>query len=336
MEHWIRRACRQRANRQLVAWFVATVLIVFGLVAMHDYWLNFFEGPLSISESNLGALSAVDQSRPFATVTGSQVVDSGVREYTTETRNGAKEREYVSSSYSVLLVGRTGLVVKGNASLAATGELKPLPANIPSLIFPDDKDTDLRSRLFPVLLDTTSNYRVTGYVVIGVLLIYAWAAWVYVRRAVGYTKDVSTHPVVKRIEAWTDAAEVISLSEREKRSPRFKANGIRITESFVIVSGFFSFNLLAWNQLLWAYRKQTTTRYYYVVPIARSQDAMLHFYGGDVSFRAGKKRVEEILLYAHQKAPWAVLGYTDELQQVWRKKTTEFAAAVEARRAELL
>lgn len=302
---------------------------------MHDYWANFINGPYVISESNAAVLSSPDEPRPFVTVTGREILDSGVREYTTETRHGVKQSEYVSSDYSVLLVGNQALVVKGNASLSSTGELKPLPSTIPAMIFPDEKDADLRSRLYLKMLDTTENYRLTGYVVIGLSLLFAFLSFVFVKKALGYVRNISTHPVVKRVEGWSDAADVVTLSEREMSTPRFKRNGVLFTDTFVIVRGFFTFNLLAWNHLLWAYRKQTTTRYYFIVPVARSQEAIMHFYGGSVSWRAGKKTVEEALGFASNQAPWAVLGYSSELEKLWSKKNSDFVAGVEARREEM-
>ncbi len=336
METWIRRACRQRAYRQLVAWIVVGLGLVCALVAMHNYWANFFNDPYAISESSAAALLSFDESRPFVTVTGSQVVDSGVREYTTETRNGVKQSEYVSSAYSLLILDKKGLVVKGNAAISATGELKPLESTIPVLIFPDEKDAALRSRLYPVMLDTTENYRVLGYVVIGVTLLFAFLFFVFVKRSWGYVRDVSTHPVVKRVESWSDAVEVAVISEREMSMPRYKRGGLLLTDTFVIDRGLFTFNILAWNHLLWAYRKQTTTRYYFVIPVARSQEAIMHFYGGSVNFRGSKKKVEDALIFAANQVPWAVLGYSDGLADLWKKNNADFTVGVEARREELV
>lgn len=238
METWIRRDCRQRAFRQLSAWIVAGIGLIAVLGEMHDYWANFINGPYVISESNAAVLSSPDEPRPFVTVTGRKILDSGVREYTTETRHGVKQSEYVSSDYSVLLVGNQALVVKGNASLSSTGELKSLPSTIPAMIFPDEKDADLRSRLYLKRLDTTENYRLTGYVVIGLSLLFAFPFFVFVKKALGYVRNISTHPVVKRVEGWSDAADVVTLSEREMSTPQFKRNGVLFTDTFVIVRGF--------------------------------------------------------------------------------------------------
>ena len=186
------------------------------------------------------------------------------------------------------------------------------------------------------MLDTTENYRVTGYVVIIITLLFAFLIVVFVRRALGYMRNISMHPVVKRVESWSDAADVVALSEREMSTPRFKGNGVLFTDSFVIVQGFFTFNIFAWNHLLWAYRKQTTTRYYFVIPVARSQEAIMNFYGGSVNWRAGKKSVEEVLIFAIKQAPWAVLGYSPELEKLWSKTNSDFVAAVESRRQKCL
>lgn len=61
----------------------------------------------------------------------------------------------------------------------------------------------------------------------------------------------------------------------------------------------------------------------------------MHFYGGSVSWQAGKKTVEEALGFASNQAPWAVLVYSSELEKLWSKKNPDFVAGVEARREEM-
>ena len=45
------------------------------------------------------------------------------------------------------------------------------------------------------------------------------------------------------------------------------------------------------------------------------------------------KRVDEILAFAQQRVPWAVLGYTAEIAALFKNNAPEFARSVEERRS---
>jgi hypothetical protein len=125
------------------------------------------------------------------------------------------------------------------------------------------------------------------------------------------------------------------MSEREMESSvRFKKAGIVVTDNFMIERGFLTFNLFPFHHLLWAYKK-VTTRMVNFIPVAKTSEAVFVFYGGSTVFPSRKKLVHEVLTYAAARAPWAILGYSDELHKVFKKDTDGFCAAVEERRREL-
>ncbi len=339
METWIRRACRQRAYRQLWFWILITASIIAALYVSGNYWKNFFQGPYQVTAMDLSGLSNPESSqRQFLAITGEKIVPSGIQEITTQTRNGVKERSYVSSEYFLLVVGGNRLLIvqsQGRPPLQVEGELKPASMSLANSIFPDAADSDLKARLYPFYLSTTDNYRLPGYITLGGVLVYLIALWIFGRRAWRYTQNVALHPVVKRVESWSDAAEVAVMSEREMElAVRFKKAGIVVTDNFMIERGFLTFNLFPFHHLLWAYKK-VTTRMVNFIPVARTSEAVFVFYGGSTVFPSRKKLVDEVLTYAAVRAPWAILGYSDELHKVFKKDTDGFCAAVEERRKEL-
>jgi hypothetical protein len=122
------------------------------------------------------------------------------------------------------------------------------------------------------------------------------------------------------------------LAERElNMPPAYRCAGIFITDTFAIRNQFFRFNIMPLSHLVWAYRSETQ-RYYYFIPTGKTIQAVLIFYGGDVSIPGKLDRVNELLLYASSRAPWAALGHTAELSTLWRKDTAAFVAGVEERR----
>lgn len=336
METWIRRACRQRAYRQLVLWTVITAAIVAFAIANSRYLDNFFHGPYRITASGLASITNAGSSeQQFLAVSGEKVVPSGIQEITTETRNGVKERSYVSSEYYLILTkGRRLLIVQshGQPPLNIIGEIKSPPAGLANSIFPDPADYDLKARLYPFILSTIDDYRVPGYIALAGAMLYVVIVWFFAGRAWRYARDVSLHPVVRRIEKLPDAVELAALSEREMESAvRFKKPGLVITDNFAINYGLFTFNLFPFRHLLWVYKKVTTKRINFI-PIAKTSEAVFVFYGGKFSFPSRKKLVEEILAFAVSRAPWAVVGYTDEISNIFKKDQKGFCAAVEAKR----
>jgi hypothetical protein len=55
-------------------------------------------------------------------------------------------------------------------------------------------------------------------------------------------------------------------------------------------------------------------------------------YGKPPSIQAGQKKVDAILNLLVERAPWAIFGYSDELNQTLRTNWGGFVAAVDAKR----
>ena len=75
---------------------------------------------------------------------------------------------------------------------------------------------------------------------------------------------------------------------------------------------------------------------YFVIPVSRTSEAILVFYGGSATVPARKKRVDDLLEFAVRRSPWAVFGHTQEIASLFKKDTNGFVAAVEARRSHLM
>ena len=109
---------------------------------------------------------------------------------------------------------------------------------------------------------------------------------------------------------------------------------IFITDNYVIRKQFFTFNIFPFSDLLWAYKK-VTNHYTNFIPTGKSYGAILIFYGGSEALGGKERRVDEVLAFAANKAPWAILAFSSEIKEVFEKRTSEFCQAVEARRQEL-
>lgn len=158
METWIRKACVRRVRRQLVVWALLTIAAFAANIAAATYWRNFFHGPYELAGYDLTMITPGSSEREFVSTTGQKIIDTEVTETTTETRNGVKGRSYVSARYYILAIDQRLLVVKAKEqpTLHVAGQIEPA-YDIARTILPDPSDDELRTKLYPVMIDTTEN-----------------------------------------------------------------------------------------------------------------------------------------------------------------------------------
>jgi hypothetical protein len=338
MEPWIIRQCRLTCRRQVVAWAVI-LLAGLGFVAYNTRYVNnFFRGPFQLSASDLAQVDDADKApRYFVAVAVGKVAETGVQEFETETENGVEKKSaYPSATFYAVQVGAQLLIVKSRSRPAGnvSGELKPFYYDLSNQLF-TGVDSNLDStQCYPFYLDT-QGFRTNGYWGIAIAALMIVLVVAFARPALSRLRDIETHPAVKRARLWGDPIGISVEAEREFNGQvRYKAAGLVLTDNYAFQKSFFTFNLYRFHDLLWAYKKVTQRRVNFI-PAGKSYSALLHFYGGNINFMAKEKRVEEVLQFSTGRAPWAVLGYSADLNKLFTKQVANFCAAVEARRRDL-
>jgi len=332
---WVHQMIRARSRRRVAAWgLVLACAVAFG-VSQHRYIGNFLRGPFAVGQAELDAIGDVSTApRYFVHVTGSKAINTGIEQITTRKRAGVETSRSVSATYYVLTIGERLLVVKSSAGapLTAEGELTPMPADLQMHLFDTPQMQSIRPRFYPYYLDT-ADFRFPGYLAIaaalvlaGLLAKYAWPAW-------RYRHDVSAHPVVKRLASWGDPVGLALEARREADAPRHKGGGWRVTDKYLIQSTVFTFDILRLADLLWAYKKVTKHSVNFI-PTGKTYAAILACYGGVAEIKGKEKKVDALLAFAAERAPWAILGFSEELSKLFRQKPQEFGAAVEQRKRE--
>jgi hypothetical protein len=265
-------------------------------------------------------------------------VDTGVKEVTSTYQNNV-ETTHVSYYYALTVKDRI-LIIKSEArpGTTFTGELSALPDNLRDRVILGAQADQAQNRCLPFYLKAESavDFQTPGYIgmAFGLILImfvlgFGLRAWLRFR-------DVSRHPVIQRCQKWGDIGAISSAVEREfPGAIRYNCHGHSLTDNFIVVNTFFTFNLLRFQDLLWAYRS-ITKRYVYFLPAGKSHAAILICYGGACTFMASEPLVLEILRFASIWAPWAIIGYSKQLDDLFRKQTNTFCQTVEARRQQVL
>jgi len=338
MDTWVHQQLRTTCRRRVAAWCIVLGGAVLFLLAQSRYISNFVSGPFDFGQPELDAIGDVSTApRYFVRVTGSRAIETGIQQFTTRKRAGVETSRSVSAAYYVLVVGDRLLVVKraegSPSSTTAEGELTAMPAELQRHLFNTPQMEAIRGRFYSYYLDD-SSFRVPGYIgavaalILAVLLVkYGLPAWRYAR-------DVSSHPVVRRVAAWGDPVGIAVEARREAASPRYKGGGWRVTDKYLIRSAPFAFDLLRLSDLLWAY-KRVTKHSVNFIPTGKTYAGVLVCYGGAAQVTGREKNVDAVLTFAGERAPWAIFGYSDDLNKLFKQKTQDFCSAVEQRKREL-
>ena len=336
MDTWILGMVRARSLRRVAAWGLTAGCLVLLAVAQKRYISNFVMGPFDLGPAELDSIRDVAQApRYFARVTGSRAIETGIQQITIRKRAGVETSRSVSAAYYALVVGERLLLAKtsGGPPKTVEGELAAVPADLDRQLFDSPDMQAIRGRFYPFYVDGES-FRSPGYWGIAGVLVFGF---LFVKHAVPawrHLQDPSTHPVLKRVSSWADPIGIAVEAEREHRSPRYKGgDGWLVTDQYLLRSTFFTFDVLRLSDLLWAYKRVTKHRVNFI-PTGKTYEAVLACYGGSASVKGAEKTVDGLLLFAAQRTPWAVFGFSKELETLFAKKTRDFCAAVEQRKRE--
>lgn len=335
MDSWILRMCRRACVRQLVAWAVVAVLGIVLVAANLRYFANFVAGPFVMGSSELARIVDPTQSpQYFARVSGTRAMDMGIQQITIRKRGGTEVSRSVSAGYYALDLGEKLLIVKSASGmpLSVEGELGRIPPDLDRQLFDTPEMQSLRDQFYPLYLDAAGSFRTAGYVAIALWLTFlglaAWKAVPTWRQL----RDLGSHPVVRRVASWGDPVQVSAEIETEWTSPGIRRHSSwTLTPSYIVESSYFGFNVLRFWDLLWAY-KRVTKKSVNFIPTGKDYHAVFICYGGSATVQGSEEEVDEMLQSAAQRAPWAIFGYTDEVQKAFNEHTRDFCLTVEERR----
>ena len=72
----------------------------------------------------------------------------------------------------------------------------------------------------------------------------------------------------------------------------------------------------------------------FMIPAGTTYAAALNFSDGHAEVVGSQKKVDELLVLAGERAPWAVKGYTDDLAKFYKSSRNSFVAEVMKRKSE--
>jgi hypothetical protein len=317
----------------LAAWGIVLVAGLLFLVANGRYISNFINGPYAMSGEELERIQDPRSApRYFVRVGGTQKWHSGIQEISTETKGGREVRRSVSADYYFVLVGNHILIVKSSSDplKGVEGTLEPISASLDSMIFNKPELKALHDHFYPFYLNGDS-FREPGYWGIGIGLIILILLVIFAVPAWKRLQNLHTHPVVRRVASWGDPITLSMEIKREHESrPLLRQGRVTMSDHYIFDVNFFRFNVTRFVDLLWAYKSVTRRTVYFIIPAGKEVSAVMHFYGDSITVGGKEKDIDYLLTCTASKAPWAVFGYSKEIENLFKKNTREFCAAVEA------
>lgn len=326
-----------RTNRNL---FLMSVAIIIGIgcygVSESRYFDNFFKGPNPMSGEALAVVRSPDAlERYFVSVRAEDSLDTGVQFVEKRvSSSGSVESETVKAGYSILMLGKRLLIVKrdpNDTGKKFEGALIALPADVRSrIVTPLLSDyPNVDSLFLPTMLDAT-GFRSEGYIAFAISIpLILFALW-NLRKIQRRKDDPLKHPILKSLSRYgslADSARQIDSDTNGKGLWR-----TTLGQSWILRPSIFALAVCHIPDIIWGYKK-VTKHSVNLIPTGKSYAVvMVDRYGVSLELSVRKHQADELLVGLCAKVPWAVFGFTDELNQLAHASWPEFVAAVDARR----
>jgi hypothetical protein len=337
MALWVENEAR-RANRNLllINGLIAAVVILIA-ATNYRYLANFVLGCRSVSNAELAGITSPDQPwRNFVSVSGTKSFDTEYRDIVKHTQNGTVVSTEVKDQYILLRVGEKILLVKaspGAARLEYSGQLVATTDQVrDDLLRPlAAEQADVAGMVLPYTLNA-ADFRSDGYVMFAIglpfLALAGWNLWKAVRRS----GEIQTSPVWKHLAVYGNAEQLSSQIEAELQPAMVRKYGkLQVTPQWMVRRKLFSTWVSPVADLVWVYKKVTkhsvnfipTGKTYSVVLVGRHRQR--------TEEQMKEKAVNEMLGDLTARVPWALFGFTQDLEKAWGKDPAGVIAAVDAR-----
>jgi len=337
MALWVENEAR-RANRNLLLVNgVILAVLVLTVAANYRYCANFVLGCTPVSIAELAGLKSPDQKwHNFVTVTGTKSVTTGYQDVENHMQGDRVVSTDIKDEYFLLRVGEKILLVKadpGKEQLEYSGQLEyttdPVKADLLRPLAAEH--ADLAQMVLPFTLNA-ANYRSNGYVmlIIGLPLL-ALALWNSLKAA-RRSSEIQLSPVWKQLAVYGNAEQLSQQIEAELQPAMIRKYGkLQITPQWMVRRKMFSTWVSPLADMAWIYKKVTkhsvnfipTGKTYSVVLVGRHRQR--------TEEQMKQKVVDEMLADMASRVPWAIFGFSQDLEKAWRKDPAGVIASVDAR-----
>ena len=326
----------RRCNRNL---FAVNLLALIALIACgygsRRYLYNVFAGPFPTSVEALPAADPDALQRYFVSINGVTALKTGVR-YVEKKKYGG---ESVKATYFAVKKGDRFLLVKSSEANPKTeyqGSLEPADSKIRGWF-----NNDLAARrlsyddvFLPYMLDAT-GFRAAAYggLLAGIPL--ALLALYNLRKAMARMRDFTMSPIYGQLALSgrpEDVAQAIDADFRQSRGA-CPVSKVDMSQWWMLRKSMFGLDVLPLNDAIWVHQK-VTRHYTNGIPTGRTFAAIVSDrHGRQFAFVGREKKVMALMTTLVERLPWIAMGYSAEMENLFRSQLTQFVAAIDQRRA---
>lgn len=166
------------------------------------------------------------------------------------------------------------------------------------------------------------------YFYIGMIVVFLILFIIFGLSSIKYIFNISTHPLIKRINESENPTSLEIEAEQQAQSPKYSVDQWLVTDKYLIQDKIFTFDLLQISGLLWAY-KQVVQESVNYIPTGKIYKLKLVCYDGFATIEAKENIVDDILAFANQCAPWAIFEFSEKLEKLIHDNPEELCVTVE-------
>ena len=187
------------------------------------------------------------------------------------------------------------------------------------LIFVLNPNIDYRSDYVPIAIG------------VGVLLLAGWNCIKAMRRS----SEIQTTPVWRHAAVYGNVEQLASQIEQDQQMGKTKYGKLLLTQAWLIRRNFFSTWVSPLADLAWVYKK-VTKHYTNFIPTGKSYAAVIvGRHRQRIEVQMSQKKTDQFLADLATRVPWAIFGYSKEIETAWQKDPGGFVATVDSRHEQL-
>lgn len=193
---------------------------------------------------------------------------------------------------------------------------------------------NLRSALDPFLLviDYYRESELIGFVILIVVLLSLLSLW-NLHKWNLRNSDISLHPIYTKIASYGSFMDIARQINSEVRNPLWvnQTKSDYLINSWFLQSTKFNLRVIRLTDVMWAYRKNNSYSVNFI-PISKVHDIAIFTRNNEIIEPAISGDMRDLFLEnLSNNAPWVVIGYSVQLQELWRNSREKFISSVDNR-----
>jgi hypothetical protein len=327
----------KRTNKNLLllgGGILAVMALILSFTWREAY--NFAFGPFPMQPAELTSIENPDLlKRYFVNVRGEETFPTGLQQV------DANNHKNVRAVVVGMVVNKRILLVKtpaDNHQVQFTGTLVALPPEIQTgaVRAIEKEDPNLKGAFLPYMLDAETPFRDSDSYIAAVFFALLVGSGIYLAGlSIARMLRPEAHPLLSQLQKYGHPRDVRARIDSELRGEGGGENlkSVHITTNWLIHAAPYKTGVMATRDVVWTYPK-VTKHYHNGIPTGKTYAAVIRDSKGQSLEISGKKDAVSIILGALEKRmPWVLVGYNQQLDQLWKKEKPKFFLTMEKRRA---